>query len=470
MENQNNDTNVVNFEKDDYYQKTAKLLHEKYKSKQVLAFVKSYGCQQNFSDGEKLSGTLQNIGCEITNSPKEADIIVINTCAIREHAEKKIFSGIGEFKALKKAKPDLIIAICGCMGEEKDAVDIIKRSYPFVDLVCGTNLIHKFPEMIFEILSKQNKIFKIGSQDYAIYEDLPIKRSNKIKSFVPVMYGCDNFCSYCIVPYVRGRERSREPKKIISECKNLVENGYKEIMLLGQNVNSYGKNLKDRTNFSALLKMLDNLGAEYRIRFMTSHPKDATRELIDTIASSKHICKNLHLPFQSGSDRILKAMNRGYTRRQYLDIIDYAKERIPDLSLTSDIIVGFPGETQEDFEQTVSLIKEVKFSSLFTFIYSKRPGTLAAKLEDDASHAQKAGRLSYLLDVQLGICMSIYQNMVGQVFKCLIESRANSENRLLARTDGNIIIEALGDDGLIGKFVQVKVTDIVKRTLQGEVL
>lgn len=454
----------------DCYEKISNILKNRFKDKIPCAFVKTYGCQQNFSDGEKFTGMLQKMGYAIVSNPNDSDIIVINTCAIREHAEKKILGNIGALKNLKKKNSKLIIVVCGCMTEEQEVVKKIKHSYQFIDLIFGTHSIHKFPELIFKILSSGKKFFSCDDKDIVIHEELPIKRSGNIKAFVPIMYGCNNFCTYCIVPYVRDRERSRLPDSVILEIRKLIENGYKEVTLLGQNVNSYGKNLEEKINFSDLLKKIDNLDGKYKIRFMTSHPKDATKELIDFIAKSKHICKNFHLPFQSGNNHILSAMNRGYTREEYLDIIKYARSKIENLSFSSDVIVGFPGETRGEFEDTLSLIKEVKFTSLFTFIYSKRPGTPAALIPDPIKRDEKVKWLSELLELQQEISLDIYKNMVGKIFKCLIEGKGGSEVCLIARTDGNIIIEAEGREEFIGKFVDVQVTDIYKRTLIGKIV
>lgn len=453
-----------------YYEKIKCAIKSKFDNKRLNAYVKTYGCQQNFSDGEKFVGMLQKMGYDIINFADRADVIVINTCAIREHAEKRIFGNIGALKNLKKQNPNLIIAVCGCMTEEKRIINKLKLSYPYIDLVFGTHSIHRFPEFIFKILSSGEKIFNCEDGDILIHEELPIKRSGHIKAFVPIMYGCNNFCSYCIVPYTRGRERSRLSESVVSETKMLIENGYKEVTLLGQNVNSYGENLDEEINFSKLLKKLDDFEGEYRIRFMTSHPKDATRELVDVMSKSKHICSNFHLPFQSGNNIILKTMNRGYTREEYLDIINYAKSKIDNLSISSDVIVGFPGETRSEFEDTLSLIKEIKFTSLFTFIYSKRPGTPATLMPDQIERSEKVKWLSELLDLQQEISLNIYQGMVGKVFRCLAENKGNSNTQVLARTDGNVIIETEGTVDFVGEFVDVLVTDIRKRTLIGKIL
>ena len=446
------------------------LVVKRFSKKCIYAFVKTYGCQQNVSDGERMCGILERMGCIITDCEENADIIIINTCAIREHAQNKIFGHIGSLKRLKKQNPNLVIAVCGCMTEQKNEIQKIKESYPFVDLVFGTHSMNLFSKMLLDVFREKKRIFVSGSKDENIYEGFPVKRASKVKAFVPVMYGCDNFCSYCIVPYVRGRERSRKAEDILDETQKLLENGYKEIVFLGQNVNSYGKKLDEDIDFAQLLRRADNFGGEYRIRFMTSHPKDATKELIDTIAESKHICHNFHLPFQSGSDRILKAMNRKYTRDSYLDIIDYAKKRIKNLSLSSDIIVGFPGETYEEFQDTLSLVKQVRFTSLFTFIYSPRSGTPAALLPDPVPKKEKTRWLMQLLKVQDEISFEIHRNILGKRFRVLVDHDLGDKSRFLGRTDGNLGIEIAEGGNFVGRFADAEVTDVIGRTLKGKIV
>lgn len=435
-----------------------------------FAVVKTYGCQQNASDGEKLSGILENMGYSIIENEEKADIILINTCAVRQHAENRIFGNIGALKSLKKRNPNMIIAVCGCMTEQKEEIEKIKKSYPFVDLIFGTHSLNRFPELILNVLENKKRVFIDNDQDEKIYEGIPVKRKGNVKAFVPIMYGCDNYCSYCIVPYVRGRERSRKPEDIVSETQKLLSAGYKEIMLLGQNVNSYGKNLDEDINFAELLRRIDSFPGEYRIRFMSSHPKDATHEMIDVIAESKHICRNIHLPFQCGSNRVLKEMNRRYTKEKYLDIVKYAKEKIKDLSLSSDVIVGFPGETYEEFKETLSFIEQVKFTSLFTFIYSPRKGTRAFSLPDPISKNEKTMWLNELLRAQEKISFKIYENMLRKNFRVLVESRGENRNTLLARTDSNLTMEIEGGDELIGQFKNVEVIYASGRTLKGKIV
>lgn len=432
-----------------------------------VAYIHTYGCQQNVADSEKIKGMLSLAGFEFSENPEDADFILFNTCAIREHAEDRVFGNVGALKNIKRKHPSVIIALCGCMMEQKAVADRIYKSYPFVNLVFGTHSISRFPELLYNVLVNSKRVFDT-CDDNTIYEDIPTLRDKEFKGWLPVMYGCDNFCSYCIVPYVRGRERSRSSEAIVSEARAMIEAGYKEITLLGQNVNSYGKGLDEKITFSELLRKIDEIPGDYILRFMTSHPKDCTEELIDTIANSKHISKHLHLPCQSGSSKILKAMNRRYTREKYLGIIDYAKKTIPDVSLTSDIIVGFPGETYEDFCETLSLIKEVGFTSLFTFIYSRRPGTPAATMPDVATEEEKGKWFTELLKTQEEIAAKRCKAMVGTTERVLVEELNEKNGLLSARTSGNIIVEAKGDESLIGTFADVKITEARNWILRGE--
>ena len=365
------------------------ILFMRYNCGQPKAHVRTYGCQQNVADSEKIKGMLEEMGCALTESAEEADIIIFNTCAVREHAEDRVFGNVGELKALKRKKPSLLIGLCGCMMEQKHIAERIYKSFPYVGLVFGTHVIHKFPEMLYNAVTTGKRLVERGTDDGQIYEGIPMHRDGSFKGWLSIMYGCDNFCTYCIVPHVRGRERSRQPSVVLDEAKAMIQSGFKEITLLGQNVNSYGKGLEEKASFPKLLKDVSEIDGDFWIRFMTSHPKDASKELIDVIAESDKICNHIHLPFQCGSDRILKRMNRHYDRAKYMEIVNYAKSKIPDLSLTSDVIVGFPGETYEDFQQTLDLIREVGFTSLFTFIYSPRVGTPAAKMEDPISYEEK---------------------------------------------------------------------------------
>ncbi len=384
----------------EYTEKVYTILSAKYHNTTPKAFVHTYGCQGNVADSEHVKGMLIDMGYELCEDVNEADFILYNTCAIREHAEDRVFGNVGAIKKLKKEKPDLIIALCGCMMQQQHIADKIKNSYPFVSLVFGTHVTHKMPELIFRLLKNKKRVFCIEESDGVIAEGLPSFRDSGENAWLPIMYGCNNFCSYCIVPHVRGRERSREPEVILNEAKALVKEGYKLITLLGQNVNSYGKGCDFNVSFSELIRRIDSIEGDFKFDFMTSHPRDCSFELIDTLAQSKHFCGHLHLPVQSGNNRILNEMNRHYTRERYLELINYAKEKIPGVDITTDIIVGFPGETYEEFLDTVSLVKEVKYGSMFTFIYSARKGTPAAIMDDPYSKAEKTKWFMELLKVQ----------------------------------------------------------------------
>ena len=453
----------------EYLNLTAELMSIRKRGDVPLAYIRTYGCQQNVADSERIKGMLKAAGYEFTENAEEADFILFNTCAVREHAEDRVFGNVGALKNLKRRHPQILIALCGCMMEQEHVAKRIHDSFPFVGLVFGTHCMHEFPELLYKSLVDGSRVFVRDNDDKKVYEGIPTCRDGQFKGWLPIMYGCDNFCTYCIVPYVRGRERSRQPEVIIKEAKEMIAQGYKDITLLGQNVNSYGKGLEPRPTFAQLIKEIDRIEGDYWLRFMTSHPKDCTRELIDTIAESKHISLHLHLPFQSGSDRVLKAMNRHYDRAKYLDIVNYAKERIPDVSLTSDVIVGFPGETYEDFQQTLSLIREVGFTSLFTFIFSPRTGTPAASMDDPVSDEEKGKWFRELLAVQEEIAAERCASMVGRVEKVLVEEKAKKEGRLCGRTSGNIIVEFDGDDSLIGDFHNVKITRARNWILTGEI-
>ncbi|NLA73017.1 MAG: tRNA (N6-isopentenyl adenosine(37)-C2)-methylthiotransferase MiaB [Clostridiales bacterium] len=383
---------------DEYAKKVKTILSARYPDRKPKAYIHTYGCQGNVSDSERLKGLIVKMGYELVNTPKYADFVLYNTCAVREHAEDRVFGNVGTLKKYKTERRDMIIALCGCMMQQRHVAEKIKNSYPFVSLVFGTHVSHRLPEFVNRVLCTNKRVFDFTDSDGIIAEGLPVVRGDNENAFLPIMYGCDNFCSYCIVPYVRGRERSRNPRDIILEAINIIDGGAKLITLLGQNVNSYGKGTD--TDFSDLLRLIDGLSGDFEFDFMTSHPKDCSKKLIDTLSQSSHYCRRLHLPVQSGSDRILKLMNRGYTRDEYLTLIDYAKNKIPDVSLTTDIIVGFPSETYEDFRKTLSLIEEVKYDSMFTFIYSPRKGTKAFYMDDHVSKEEKSKWFQELLAVQ----------------------------------------------------------------------
>ena len=454
----------------EYMKLISEIMEIRKRGEKPLAFVRTYGCQQNVADSEKIKGMLNQSGFDFTEEPENADFILFNTCAVREHAEDRVFGNVGALKNIKRRHPQILIALCGCMMEQEHVANRIYKSFPFVGLVFGTHSLHHFPELMYSSLVNGKRVFERGNDDKKIYEGIPTHRDGNFKGWLPIMYGCNNFCTYCVVPYVRGRERSREKDVIVSEARDMILSGYKDITLLGQNVNSYGKTLENPVSFAQLISEIDSIDGDYWLRFMTSHPKDCSKELIDAIAQSKHISKHLHLPFQSGSDRILKAMNRHYDRKKYLDIISYAKEKIENVSLTSDIIVGFPGETYEDFKETLSLIREVEFTSLFTFIFSPRAGTPAEKMDDPISAEEKSKWFQELLDVQEEIAAKRCSSMVGKTEKVLIESVKEKTGELNARTSGNIIVELNGDKDLIGTFQKAKITSARNWILKGELV
>lgn len=434
-----------------------------------LAHVHSYGCQQNVSDGEKIKGMLAEMGYGFTDKPEEAALILFNTCAVRENAEDRVFGNIGALKKLKQRNKNLVICVCGCMVQQPQIAERLSKTFPFIDIIFGTHITHTFPELLFRVLSSSDRVLEIPQSDGVIAEGLPVKRDSQIKASVPIMYGCNNFCTYCIVPYVRGRERSRKPEEVVKEVKELVDGGCKEILLLGQNVNSYGKGTD--TDFPKLLKMLDRLEGEFRICFMTSHPKDCTKELIDVIAESEKISHHLHLPVQCGSDRILKLMNRHYTRADYLKLVDYAREKIPDLMLTTDIIVGFPGEQYEDFCETLDLMKTVRFDSAFTFIYSRRTGTKAAEMDDPVSDEEKGKWFRELLEVQNKCGEESYRKYIGKTLRVLCEGIGRTtDGYYTGKSRQNIIVDFDGDESLIGKFVDVKIEKALSWALIGKII
>ncbi len=434
-----------------------------------IAHVHSFGCQQNVSDGEKIKGMLAQMGYGFTGTPEGADLVLFNTCAVRENAEDRVFGNVGALKKAKKDNPDMLVGVCGCMVQQEHITEKLRRSFPQVDIIFGTHVLHTMPQIIYEALTTRKKQVSIPQCDGVVAEGIPLRRESSLKASIPIMYGCNNFCTYCIVPYVRGRERSRDMEDILGECRELVAGGCKELLLLGQNVNSYGK--EQGRNFSELLRRINNIEGEFRISYMTSHPKDATRELVDTIAECGKVTRHFHLPVQSGSNRILKQMNRGYTREHYLELIDYVKEKLPDVALTSDIIVGFPGETYEDFRETVSLIQQVGYDSLFTFIYSPRKGTKAAEMPDPISAEEKGKWFRELLEVQQNIGCSSYKDYVGKTLRVLCEGEGRTDPSLLTgKSRQNIIVDFDGDSSLIGSFVDVEITDALAWALKGKLI
>ena len=434
-----------------------------------VACVDTFGCQQNVADGQKLMGMLLACGFTLTDEPLEADLVILNTCAVREHAEDRVFGNLGALTHAKKENPEMVICLCGCMAQEPRVSERLKKSYPLVNLVFGPHALWKFPELLWQVYESRKRVFSVADEHGTIAEGIPVVREKGVKAFVSIMYGCNNFCSYCIVPYVRGRERSRDPECVVAEVRALVAEGYKDITLVGQNVNSYGKDLEVEFDFSDLLKEIDKIEGEFRIRFMSSHPKDATKKLFDTMAASKHVARQLHLPFQSGNDRVLREMNRRYTREQYLELIHYAKSVMPGLVLTSDVIIGFPGETEEEAMDTVSLVEEVGFDALFTFIYSPRPGTKAAEMPDPASRKEKQKWFDKLLEVQNNMSAKLHAEYIGKTVRVLVDGESDdAEYPLASRTDGNRLVRLKGGSELIGQFVDVKITDSNTWALYGE--
>lgn len=457
----------------EYCQLVRSVMEARLDGRTPLAFTHTYGCQGNVSDGERINGMLSEMGFDFTDDPDKADFILYNTCAVREHAEDRVFGNVGALKHVKNRNPNLIIALCGCMVQQKSVADKIRASYPHVNLVFGTHVINRFPELLYRTLTGGKRVFELSQEDNSICEELPVRRDSSIRAWLPIMYGCDNFCTYCIVPHVRGRERSRDASKVLAEAKAIIAAGYKEITLLGQNVNSYAvKNAVSSDgedwNFPKLLREIDSIEGDYILRFMTSHPKDCTPELLDAMAEGKHTAHHLHLPVQYGSNRVLKVMNRRYTREKYLELVRMAREKMPDISLTSDIIVGFPGETYEEFQETLSLVREVKYTSLFTFIYSAREGTPAAKMEDPVPHAEKAKWMKELLETQEKIAAERCASMMGSRQRVLVEGVDSRDDSLFCRTGTNIVVKCMGSPDMVGHFAECEITDAKNWVLQGK--
>ena len=435
--------------------------------RQRLCYTHSYGCQQNVADGERLNGMLAEMGFGFTDCLDEADLILFNTCAVREHAENRVYGNLGALVHYKRRKPGLIVGVCGCMPQQETAAARIKKSFPFVDLVFGTQVLHRLPILLYTHMTEHIRVFDL-SEPSVVAEGLPVRRDGTLKAWVPIMYGCDNFCAYCIVPYVRGRERSRSAGTVLDEVRALTAQGYKEITLLGQNVNSYGKG--GELDFTGLLYAVNALEGDFRVRFMTSHPKDATPRLFDAIAACDKVCNHVHLPVQSGSDRVLREMNRRYTAEQYLALIDYARRVMPDVTFTSDILVGFPGETREDFEQTLALVRRVRYDALFTFLYSKRPGTAAADLPDPVSAEEKGRWFRELLAVQNDIGEAIYRGYVGRTLRVLFDGPGKTPGTVAGRTEGNTIVEAAGGPEWIGRFAWVRIDRAMNWAVEGQII
>ena len=441
------------------------------RGKAVRALVDTFGCQQNVADSQHIMGMLEAMGCDFVTEPAEADIIVLNTCAIRDHAEKRVYGNLGALTHTKKANPEQIICLCGCMAQRPEVAEKVRQSYRHVDLVFGPQALWKFPELLYQVYTRRGRVFSVENEHGSIAEGMPVVREGRTRAWVSIMYGCNNFCSYCIVPYVRGRERSRDPEQIIAEVRQLAAEGYKEITLLGQNVNSYGKDLGTGYDFADLLAALDEIPGDYLIRFMSSQPKDASFKLFDTMARCSHVAKQLHLPVQSGCDRVLRAMNRPYDKARYLELITYARKVMPELVLTSDVIIGFPGETEAEAMETVALVEQVRFDALFTFIFSPRPGTPAAKLDDPVPRAEKQVWFDRLCDAQNKISEEIHAQYVGRILRCLIDGQSDDSRwPLTARTAGGRLVHLVGDASAIGNYHDVKITDSNTWALFGEMV
>lgn len=434
------------------------------------ALVDTFGCQQNVADGETLAGMLREMGFEPAADAREADVVLLNTCAIREHAEQRVFGALGELTHTKAANPEQVVVLCGCMAQQKRVADAVRESYRHVDLVLGPQAEWRLPELLYGVLTERKRAFSIDDEHGRVAEGLPVKRDGTVRAWVSIMYGCDNFCSYCIVPYVRGRERSRDPEKILAECRELIGAGYKEICLLGQNVNSYGNDLGIGYDFADLLADVDAIPGDYWIRFMSSQPKDATQKLFDTMARCAHVAKSLHLPVQSGNDRVLRAMRRPYTRDAYRALIAYARKVMPELVLTSDVIIGFPGETEAEAMDTVSLAEELKFDALFTFIFSPRPGTPAAEMDDPVPREEKLKWFDRLLAVQNAYSAEKHASCVGKTLRVLVDGESDDPAfPLSCRTEGNRLVRAKGDGSRIGTFAEAKITGSGTWALYGEI-
>ena len=459
-------------EQEEYALRVQKILSERAKAedKKPGAFIVTFGCQQNEADSERLMGQAVLLGYRRVTCAEDADLILYNTCAVREHAELRALSRTGALKHLKSQNKNLLIGLWGCMVTQDHRMQDVKMKYPYVDFVAGTNMLHRLPEILCDVLESGRRRYYVTNDPPQTVEDVPVLRENDIKAYVSIMYGCNNFCTYCVVPYVRGRERSRDPEAVIREVEGLVQSGCRDITLLGQNVNSYAP--AGGMNFASLLRRLAEIPGDFRLRFMTSHPKDASDELIEVMAENEKIARHFHLPMQSGSTEILRRMNRKYTAESYLALAEKIKERIPDITLTTDIIVGFPGETEKDFEGTFSMVERLRFDSVFSFIFSPRVGTPAADMEDDTPHEEKTARMNRLLKRQADIAAEDHAKLVGKTLSVLCESKEPNENGLyLGRTSGNLLVffESGAQNGaLYGQFVPVRITASGAANLSGK--
>ena len=452
------------------FEQKIRALHEG-RTAPLLAMVDTFGCQQNVADSQHIMGMLEAMGFGFTDDPARAAVVVLNTCAIRDHAEKRVYGTLGALTHTKKANPEQVICLCGCMAQRPEVAEKVRQSYRHVDLVFGPQALWKFPELLYQVYTRRGRVFSVADEHGAIAEGMPVVREGRTRAWVSIMYGCNNFCSYCIVPYVRGRERSRDPEQIIAEVRQLVADGFKEITLLGQNVNSYGKDLDTPYDFADLLTALDAIDGDYLIRFMSSQPKDATHKLFDAMARSRHVAKQLHLPVQSGCDRVLRAMNRPYDKAKYLELITYARRVMPELVLTSDVIIGFPGETEAEAMETVALVEQVRFDALFTFIFSPRPGTPAAKMDDPMPREEKQKWFDRLCDTQNRISEELHAAYVGRTLRCLVDGESDDARwPLTARTAGGRLVHLVGDKSAVGTYHDVKITDSNTWALFGELV
>ena len=451
------------------YTRQLAALHQQ-RGKPVYALVDTFGCQQNVADSQHILGMLRDMGCQFTDDAAQADIVVLNTCAIRDHAEKRVYGNLGALTHTKKQNPEQVICLCGCMAQRPEVAEKVRQSYRHVDLVFGPQALWKFPELLYRVYTRRGRVFSVEDEHGTIAEGMPVVREGNVRAWVSIMYGCNNFCSYCIVPYVRGRERSRRSEDVVREAEALVTAGYKDITLLGQNVNSYGRGLDEDVDFAELRRKVNAIPGDFRIRFMTSHPKDATERLFAAMAECEKCAPHIHLPVQSGSDRILRAMNRGYTAEKYLAQVDLARKYIPNLVLTTDVIVGFPGETEEDFLDTLALTEKVRFDSMFTFIYSRRPGTPAAKIEDDTPRSVIQNRFDRLVESAGRVSAELHRAQEGKTFRVLIDGTAkNGDYTLSARTAGGRLVHLRGDESLIGSWANARIVSSNTFALFGEI-
>ena len=442
------------------------------KGKNLKVRVETFGCQQNEADSERILGWAISCGYTKCDSIEDADLIVYNTCAVREHAELRALSKTGQLKHLKEKNTDLIIGLWGCMVAQEHRKNTIKHSYPYVDFVAGTNMLHRFPEILYDVVTNKRRRYYVGTEDYSVIEGSAVERDSSFRAWVSIMYGCNNFCTYCVVPYVRGRERSRKPEAILKEVRELAEKGYKEITLLGQNVNSYGKTLPEdeRISFAQLLEKICEIPGDFLVRFMTSHPKDASDELIEVMAKNPKIARHFHLPMQSGSSEVLKAMNRHYDRERYFEVAKKIKDTMPDITFTTDIIVGFPGETDTQFEETLSAVREIGFDSIYAFIFSPRNGTPAAEMDDPISKEEKSARFSKLLEIESEVNAALGKKLVGREMRILVDTHPAQDGFCSGRNSGNKIIKFKTNKDYYGEYINVKVVSSEGASVYAEII